>query len=77
MPNRYSDVMRIFSKIYKPVLVYPRQEEHLPVILFDDSCLQGDTEEEQMNNIKTITELLLKLRLLLHDEKSALMFNLF
>ena len=36
-------------------------------------CLQGDTEEEYMNNIKAIADLLLKQRFIVCDEKPILM----
>ena len=52
--------MRIFTKILKPVFGHLRQG-HLSVIFVDDSYLQGDTEQEFMDNIKATVDLLLKL----------------
>ena len=61
MPNGYSDAMRIFTKMLKPVFVHLRLEGHLSVIFVDDSYLQGDTEQVCMNNIKATVDLLLNL----------------
>ena len=72
MPNGYSDAMRIFTKILKPVFGHLRQEGHLSVIFVDDSYLQGDTEQECMNNIKATVDLLLKLGFIVHEKKSVL-----
>ena len=67
MPNRYSDAMRIFTKILKPVFGHLRQEDHLLVILADDSYLQRDTEQKCFNNIKATVDLLLKLGFIIHN----------
>ena len=72
MPNGYSDAMRIFTKIIKPVFGHLRQKGHLSVIFVDDSYLQGDTKQECMNNIKAIVDLLLKLGFIVHEKKSTL-----
>ena len=72
MPNGYSDAMRIFTKMLKPVFVHLRLEGHLSVIFVDDSYLQGDTEQECMNNIKATVDLLLKLGFIVHEKKSVL-----
>ena len=64
--------MRIFTKILKPVFGHLRQEGHLSVIFVDDSYLQGDTEQECMNNIKATVDLLLKLGFIVHEKKSVL-----
>ena len=37
MPNGYSDAMRIFTKILKPVFGHLKQEGHPSVIFVDDS----------------------------------------
>ena len=39
MSNGYSNAMRIFTKILKPVFGHLRQEGHLSVIFVDDSYL--------------------------------------
>ena len=67
MPNGYSDAMMIFTKILKHL----RQEGHLSVIFIDDSSLQGDTEQECMNNTKATVDLLLKLGFIVHEKKSV------
>ena len=71
IPNVYSDAMRIFTKILKPVFGHLRQEGYLSVIFVDDSYLEGDTEQECMNNIKATVDLLLKLGFIV-NEKSVL-----
>ena len=72
MPNGYSDAMRIFTKILKPVFGHLRQEGHLSVIFVDDSYLQGDMKQECLNNIKASVDLLLKLVFIVHKKRSAL-----
>ena len=61
MPYIYSDAMRIFTKILKPVFGHFRQESYLSVIFVNDFYLQGDTEQEFLNNIKATVNLVLKL----------------
>ena len=51
MLNGYSDAIRIFTKILKPVFGYLRNQDHISVIYVDDSYLQEDTKLECMNNI--------------------------
>ena len=75
MPNGYSDAMRIFTKILKPVFEHLRREGHLSVIFVDDSYLQGDTEQEYINNIKATVNLLLKLGFIVYEKKSVLIPN--
>ena len=72
MRNGYSDAMRIFTKILKLVFGHLRQEGHLSVTFVDDFYLQGDTEQECMNNIKATVDLLLKLGFIVHEKKSVL-----
>ena len=43
MLNGYSDVMRVFTKILKPVYANLRQKGNSSVVCVDDSYLQGDT----------------------------------
>ena len=42
MLNGYSDVMRVFTKILKPVYANLRQKANSSVVCVDDSYLQGD-----------------------------------
>ena len=72
MPNGYSNAMRIFTNISKPVFGHLRQEDHLSVIFFDDSYLQGHIQHECLNNIKATVDLLLKLGFIVHKKKSVL-----
>ena len=41
IPNVYSDAMRIFTKILKPVFGHLRQEDHLSVMFVNDCYLHG------------------------------------
>ena len=50
MPNGYSDAMRIFTKILKPVFRYVRKQGHLSIVFVDDSYLKPDTEQECIKN---------------------------
>ena len=50
MSNGYSDAMRIFKKILKPVYANLRQKGNLSVLFVDDSYLQEDTEAECLEN---------------------------
>ena len=46
MSNGFSDAMRIFTKVSKPVYAYSRQQDYMSVITVDDSYLKGDTNQE-------------------------------
>ena len=46
MPNGYSDAMRIFTKMLNPVFGHLQSQDHISVILFDDSYFQGYTKHE-------------------------------
>ena len=72
MPNGYSDAMRIFTKILKPVFGHLRNQGHISVIFVDDSYLQGDTKHECMNNINATIDLLSSLGFSIHTGKSVL-----
>ena len=71
MPDGYSDAMRIFTKILKPVFGHLSQG-HLSVKFVDDAYLQGDTGQECMNNIKATVDLLLNPGSIVHEKKSVL-----
>ena len=72
MPNGYSDAMRTFTKMLKPVFVHLRLG-HLSVIFVDDYYLQGDNEQGSMSNIKAAVDLLLKLGFIVHEKKRNLL----
>ena len=72
MPNGYSEAMRIFTKILRPVLGYLRREGYLSVIFVHDSYLQGNTESECLENIEVTVSLLIKLGFKIHESKSIL-----
>lgn len=46
MSNGYSDAIKIFTKILRPVYALLMQEGSLSVIFVDDSYLHGATEHE-------------------------------
>ena len=70
MLNGYSDVMRIFTKILKPVYANSRQIGHSSVVFVDDSYLQDDTETECLENVEATTVLLKYLGFTIHEVKS-------
>ena len=71
MPNEYSDAMRIFAKMLKPVFGYLRKQVHLSVVFVDDSYLQADTEQECIKNINAIVNILTMLGFTIHERKSV------
>ena len=75
MPNGYSDAMRIFTKMLKPVFGYLRKQGHLSVVFVDDSYLQADTEQECIKNINAIVNILTMLGFTIHDRKSVLILT--
>ena len=50
--------MRVFTKMLKPVLGYPRQKCDLSIVLFDDSYLQADTGQECIRNTNATVDIL-------------------
>ena len=72
MPNGYSEAMIIFTKIVRPVFGYLRQEGYLSIIFVNDSYLQGNTENDCLENIEVTENLLIKLRFKIHEKKSIL-----
>ena len=72
MPNGYSDAMRVFTKVLKPAFSYLREIGYLSVAYVDDSCLQGETFEECLQNITETIRLLQPLGFTIHPEKSVL-----
>ena len=71
MPYGYSDAMRIFTKILKPVFGYLRKQGHLSVVFVDDSYLQADTEQECIKNTNATVNILTMLRFTIHERKSV------
>ena len=72
MPNRYSDAMRLFTKVLKPAFFYLRKVGYLSVVYVDDSYLQGETFEECLQNITETVKLLQSLGFTIDPEKSVL-----
>ena len=72
MPNGYSDAMRIFTKMLKPVFGYLRKQGHLSVVFVDDSYLQADTEQECIKNINATVNILTMLGFTIHERESVL-----
>ena len=72
LPNGYSDAMRIFTKILKPVYANLRDKGHLSVLFVDDTYLQGDSETECLGNVEATIVLLKYLGFTIHEGKSIL-----
>ena len=71
MPNGYSDAMRVFTKILKPVFAYLRDLGYMSVVYVDDTLLVGDTYEECLENVNKTMEVLEKLGFTIHQTKSV------
>ena len=52
MPNGFSDPMRVFTKVSKPIYIYAYlgQQGYMSVIV-DDLYLQGDTKKECLQQL--------------------------
>ena len=72
MLNEYSDAMRIFTKMFKPVFGYLRQQGHLSVVFVDNSYLQTNIEQECIRNRNVIVDILTMLGFAIHESKSVL-----
>ena len=51
MPSGYSDVIRLFAKVSKPVYACLRQQGYLSVIFVDNLHLQADPKQKCLQNI--------------------------
>ena len=72
MPNGYSDAIRVFKKILKPVFSYLTKIGYLSVVYVDDPYLHGETFEECLQNIIETVKLLQSLGITIYPEKSVL-----
>ena len=72
MSNGFSDAMRVFTKVSKPVYIYLRQQGYMYVIFVDNSYLQGDTKQECLQNIEATVYPLESLDFAIHKGKSIL-----
>ena len=72
LPMGLTSSPRVFTKLLKPIFSKLRQYGHHSVIYIDDTCLQGDTYKECMNNVNMTVNLLDKLGFTIHPEKSIL-----
>ena len=61
---------RIFNKLMKPVLSSLRKKGHQVMNYLDDFLLEGDTFEECKVAVIDTCDLLIKLRLSIHPDKS-------
>ena len=52
MSNVFSDAIRVFTKVSKPLYAYLRQQGYMSVIFVVDSYLQDDTKQECLQNIE-------------------------
>jgi len=69
MPNGYSDAMRVFTKILKPVFAYLRDLGYMSGVYVDDTLLVGDTYEECLENVNKTMEVLENLGFTIHQTK--------
>ena len=72
LPNGYSDAMRIFKKVLKPVYGFLRMRGFQSVTYVDDNFLQGDVWQDCQDNINATTNVLTCLGYTIHMEKSIL-----
>ena len=69
-PNGLLPTPRIFNKLMKPALSSLRKKGHQVMNYLDDFILVGDTFEECKDSVIDICDLLLKLGLSIHPDKS-------
>ena len=72
LPNGYSDAMRIFSKMLKPIFGHLRMLGYLSVNYVDDSYLQGQDPYECYQNINATTNVFIYQGYTIHFKKSIL-----
>ena len=72
LPNGYSDAMRIFAKLLRPVLGHLRILGYLSVSYVDNSYLQGEDPTECSHNINVTTNVFIQLGYTIHYKKSIL-----
>ena len=72
LPNRYSEAMRIFTKILKLPFSVLRKQGLLSVTFLGDSYLQGATKSQCNQNVNATINLLTSLRFTIHTKKSVL-----
>lgn len=63
---------RVFTKLLKPVFAHLRSLGHVSTAYIDDYCLQGDSYDSCLNNIRDTIHLIDSLGLTVHPEKSIL-----
>eukprot|EP00794_Sanderia_malayensis_P010499 gene10499-11598_t len=73
MPNGYGPAMRLFTKVLKPPFACLRAKGHMSVVYVDDTYLQGNTQQECLDNAIATVSLLRKLGFTIHLEKSQLL----
>ena len=71
-PNGLAICPRKFTKLFKPVYSWLRNQGHLSVSYIDDSYLQGSTYEECLANVIDTIKLFDKLGFVIHPTKSVL-----
>ena len=72
LPNGYSDAMRIFTKVLKPVYGHLRMIGFQSVSYVDDNFLQGQEWQDCQDNINATTNVLTSLGYTIHMVKSIL-----
>ena len=73
MPNGYGPAMRLFTKVLKPPFAWLRARGYMSVLYVDDTYLQGNTQQECLDNVKATVSLLSRLGFTIHLEKSQLL----
>ena len=66
----YGSSPRVFTKLMKPVFAKLREEGFISCIYMDDSCLQGQTEDQCKTNVVRTSKLMDDLGLTINPDKS-------
>ena len=72
LPNGFSPIVRVFTKVLTPQFKYLRSKGHLSIKYIAKSLLLGETFEICFNNIRATVALLRELGFTIHPEKSVL-----
>ena len=71
-PNGLACLPRMFTKMMKPVFSRLRSQGYLNSGFIDDSLLCGETKEKCVENVDSTKTLMIRLGLMIHEEKSVL-----
>lgn len=70
-PNGLASKPRMFTKMIKPVYAKLRSQGYVNSGFIDDSLLCGETVEQCTENVDCTKTLMIKLGLMIHEEKSV------